>query len=344
MVGSEDVSYAWLGNTLTATIDGGDRDGTKLFTVEMTDAANGDYKVTLLTNVLHTGGDDAENNDESTALTYTVTRDTGGAESQSFGGNVLTNDAPGADGVTVTHINLGDEWVDLSTQTAEGGVYTRSNSDGTYTIKADGTWTFDPDDSLASASYDAGFSYRITDADGDTSEAAQPITVDTSDNTTTGTLTVNFDDDVPEGKTVTSATVLDDDAQTLFAGNAGGSGDVTNATVVTGAAGSLFRMGADRLPLLEFTNPTGQQAIYKGANGLGAKETLNYATMTSAGHTIFTATGATSGNTVFTLDVAADGSYTFTVSKPLVHSTNSTTEWLRARMVWQGLPLPLPRR
>ena len=77
-LGTETVTYSWDGgsDTLTATITGGDRDSTDLFTVTV-NPVTGAYTVTLLTNVLHESldglaGDDTENND-SVSLTFTVT-------------------------------------------------------------------------------------------------------------------------------------------------------------------------------------------------------------------------------------------------------------------------------
>ncbi|MDR5866004.1 retention module-containing protein, partial [Halomonas koreensis] len=77
-VGTESVRYAWDGatGTLTATVDGGARDGSELFSVVITDAQSGAYTVTLHDNVLHASldgeaGDDTEN-DATAALTYTV--------------------------------------------------------------------------------------------------------------------------------------------------------------------------------------------------------------------------------------------------------------------------------
>src|SRR3546814_1265669 len=44
---------------------------------------------------------------------------------------------------------------------------------GTYTFKADGSWTFTPAASVdnSSGDVDASFDYRLTDGDGDTEEA-----------------------------------------------------------------------------------------------------------------------------------------------------------------------------
>src|SRR4029078_581369 len=73
-IGLETVTYGWNGgtNTLTATITGGVRTGTNLFTVVL-DPSTGAYTVTLLDNVLHAGGPNDEAIDATAALTYRVT-------------------------------------------------------------------------------------------------------------------------------------------------------------------------------------------------------------------------------------------------------------------------------
>ena len=78
-VGTEEVTYTWDsdGNTLTATVSGGARDGMDLFTVEVTDSVSGGYTVTLLNNILHAVG--GNENDAVAGLTYTVT-DADGSE------------------------------------------------------------------------------------------------------------------------------------------------------------------------------------------------------------------------------------------------------------------------
>lgn len=51
-VGTENVVYHWSGDTLTAVVDGGSRNGAELFTVKV-DPNSGEYTVTQLDNVLH---------------------------------------------------------------------------------------------------------------------------------------------------------------------------------------------------------------------------------------------------------------------------------------------------
>jgi hypothetical protein len=76
-------------NTLTATVTGGARNGTVLFTVNITNPANGDYTVTLLDNVMHPtqdgviGSDDTENN-VSVVINYQM-RDADGDNSAAAG-------------------------------------------------------------------------------------------------------------------------------------------------------------------------------------------------------------------------------------------------------------------
>ena len=92
------------------------------------------------------------------------------------GTNLLANDVPGADGATVTAVDfgLGGGFQAI----AASGTTTLSTVNGTYVFQANGTWTFDPNANLNNASgISAGFTYQITDGDGDTSTATQAITV-----------------------------------------------------------------------------------------------------------------------------------------------------------------------
>ncbi len=100
-VGTETVTFAWNDgtDTLTATVTGGDRNGTPLFDVEV-NPATGEYTVTLLDNVLHESLDglagDDEENDASVVLTYNVVDGNGDVETGSLTIN-LDDDVPLAD-------------------------------------------------------------------------------------------------------------------------------------------------------------------------------------------------------------------------------------------------------
>ena len=87
------------------------------------------------------------------------------------GTNLLANDTQGADGATVTAVDIGNGF-----QTIAPGGTILTNAFGTYAFQADGTWSFDPNANLNNASgISAGFTYKITDGDGDTSTATQAI-------------------------------------------------------------------------------------------------------------------------------------------------------------------------
>ncbi|WP_046863564.1 DUF5801 repeats-in-toxin domain-containing protein [Microvirga massiliensis] len=163
VTGAGSISYTY---TLKDNTSG---DATSVtFPVEVTDAdgqpANANLVISIVDDV-PTARDDAAK---------TVAED-----GVAIDGNVLANDTQGADGATLTHVNIGAGFVAITTGVAlGGGVYQHANAAGTYTFKADGSWTFDPNPNLNNATgLDASFRYRITDGDDDFSEARQPITV-----------------------------------------------------------------------------------------------------------------------------------------------------------------------
>ncbi|MBO9193450.1 VCBS domain-containing protein [Rhizobium sp. 16-449-1b] len=186
----------------------------------------------------------------------------------------------------------------------------------TFIVHADGSYEFIVSAPIVHSqsgqdNFGLTVNFTVTDGDGDTSH---------------GWLDVTINDDAPTASTVNVETKLDDDAQSLFPGNAGGNGDVADAKSISGEAGTLFKAGADGIQSVAFTAPTGIQAIHD-VNGHGVAENLVYTTTTNdAGATILTATGKDSGDLVFTLTVKADGSYTFDLSAPLVHGTTGATE------------------
>ncbi|MFL0355979.1 DUF5801 repeats-in-toxin domain-containing protein [Erythrobacter sp. GH1-10] len=192
-VGVETVTYSISGNTLTATVTGGDRDGTDLFTVEITDTATGAYTVTLLDNVLHSpGGEENEafvsidfvvaDSDGDTTFTNlgivfdddapTASDDADGLAAGEYGpvgGNVLSNDAQGADGAEVT------SYSGAQSQPGTPGIEVQGLY-GKLTIAADGTYSYTRDPGTPGGVTDA-FTYTITDNDGDTATASLVITI-----------------------------------------------------------------------------------------------------------------------------------------------------------------------
>jgi VCBS repeat-containing protein len=115
------------------------------------------------------------------------------------GTNLLANDTQGADLATVTHIDLGAGFVAITSGTNLGGGnfgFTVAGK-GTYVFNANGSWSFDPVPvvNTANAAVDASFSYRITDGDGDVSEAAQTVSITDGANPMAGTnITLDLDD------------------------------------------------------------------------------------------------------------------------------------------------------
>ncbi|WP_080507775.1 tandem-95 repeat protein [Rhodopseudomonas palustris] len=139
----------------------------------------------------------------------------------------------------------------------------------------------------------------------------------------TGIIRTTIHDDAPVSTgAITASTVLDDDA---FAGNAGGAGDVLDATTVSGAASALFTIGADGLKSVVLGATTAFSAIYTDGNGVSQTEQVTWGNPTVvSGATTWIASGV--HGDAATLTINADGSYTFTVLKPLAHPTSGATE------------------
>ncbi len=92
-----------------------------------------------------------------------------------IGGNVMTNDVPGADGAAVTSVNIGG----VNYAIAAVGTTNVSTANGDYTFDAAGNWTFDPNTGLdqSGGDVDASFTYTLTDGDNDVDTATQPISI-----------------------------------------------------------------------------------------------------------------------------------------------------------------------
>ena len=206
-----------------------------------------------------------------------------------------------------------------TTWTATSEHYGVTNPAAVLVIRADGSYSFSLGapvaHSLALPGYDEDkaltFNYVVRDGDGDQAG---------------GALTILVNDDTPEAYVTTSVKTLDDEAQTLAAGNAGGTGDVTDAKIATGLAGSLFKAGADGVRSVEISNGA-FSVIYKDGNGFALTEAVTWGAGQKGtdGTTTFTATSA-HYTSAATLVIKADGSYTLTLNAPVAHgtTTNST--------------------
>ncbi|CCQ72676.1 Ig-like domain-containing protein [Magnetospira sp. QH-2] len=244
----------WNDSTNTLTADDGsyqvevNDDGTYTFTqlnqIAHPDATDANDAVNLDFTVTATDGDGDVVTDDFTIQVLddgavvlddgTVQLDEGGNTAT---GNVLANDDMGMDGGSLTSFQYTDE--DGNTQTATAGS-TVDTQYGELTVNADGSWSYESD---AAESHDGGapladgFTYTVTDGDGDTSSATQGIQV-----TDTGPSAVADTDSVTEGQSV-SGTVLGGAGDDTFGADGAADSPVTAGTF-SGDHGTLV-MNAD---------------------------------------------------------------------------------------------------
>ncbi len=211
--------------------------------------------------------------------------------------NLLTDDAQGADGATLTHVNFGSGFVAIG-----GGTFVVPNV-GTYTFAANGSWSLDPADNPSNGTVDGSFTYRITDGDGDTSTALQTVNITNANN-------------VPVGGNVI-ATVDDEGLRHGIAGNGTlVTGDA--ATNLSYATGTLTGNGGDGALNYTFANLNGVTGVTIG------QETVSYGY--ASGRLTATITSvARSGSILFTVDLnEATGAYTFNLINPVRHAPGNS--------------------
>ncbi|WP_336957775.1 beta strand repeat-containing protein [Sphingobium aquiterrae] len=193
--------------------------GAEVFTYQATDAVGNTVLGTITIDIVDdvpTAHDDA---------TRTLAEDAAAID-----GNVLANDIQGADSATLTAVTIGG----VTTAIAPAGTTVVSGAYGSYSFTAAGAWTFTPAPNLSNADgVNAGFSYVITDGDGDTSSALQPITV------TDGA-----------GPTAGEPVSLTLDDQNLPGGTSAGNPDFTSASI-------SFTPGSDAIASILFGDTGG---------------------------------------------------------------------------------------
>jgi len=205
----------------------------------------------------------------------------------------------------------------VTTWTATSSNYTAA---AVLEIKADGSYSFTLNapvkhyvDFLGiEENLPLAFGYSVTDGDGDGAA---------------GLLTIQVDDDRPIAGNVTASTVLDDEAQTLFAGNDVPADGVANVKIVSGGPGTLFSMGADGLGTIALT-PAAFDVVFKDGNGFAQTESVTWGagTRSADGTTTWTATSSNYAGGAAVLVIKADGSYTFTLNAPVAHATSQVSE------------------
>ena len=174
--------------TLTSRIDGvtadngtNTVDNAETFSVLVTDANGNSVTTTVTVDVI----DDVPTARADPAIV--VAEDIAGT----VGGNLLDDDTQGADGATVTSVTIGA----TTTAIAAAGNTVITTANGVYTFAATGVWTFNPNPVNNAAAVNAGFSYTITDGDGDTATSTQAISLtDGANPVGGGSITLALDD------------------------------------------------------------------------------------------------------------------------------------------------------
>ncbi|KPF41329.1 VWA domain-containing protein, partial [Rhizobium sp. AAP43] len=149
------------------------------------------------------------------------------------------------------------------------------------------------------------FAFTVIDGDGDKAS---------------GYLKIAVNDDIPVFQSVVNAsTTLDDEAQTLFAGNELPVDGVANALKATGIAGSLFTAGADGVKSVEISGGAFKVVFAEG--GFAQSESVKWGPgeKSADGTTTFTAKSPHYPDGAAVLVIKADGSYSLELKAPVAH-------------------------
>lgn len=120
-------------------------------------------------------------------------------DAATISGDLLADDSLGADSATLTSVTINGATIAIAAE----GTTSHSNAFGTYSFDASGAWSFNPVPSSSALALDAGFSYTITDGDGDQATANQAISlIDGQDPRAGAPITLTLDDqNLLEGST-----------------------------------------------------------------------------------------------------------------------------------------------
>src|SRR6056297_1337419 len=274
-----EVSYTYElgGNTEDHSIAGTD-DVNDEIEIRVTDS-NGDIRVDTLD---VTVTDDVPDAVDDSYLSVVEGENT-------ISGNVLANDVQGADTATVTGFSYADE--SGSTQIASAGD-TVDTQYGELTVNSDGSWSYTSDSTEShpgGAALEEAFTYTITDTDGDTSSAEQPISItDTSPAIGTPLDTTVSEANLPTGTAPDGPALVQ-----------------TESLDVQPGADTFLTTFADGITAPDDLTSGGDPVTYTVSNG---------------GHTL---TASADGETVFTVEItdpaSSSAGYEFTLYGPLDH-------------------------
>ncbi|MEQ9489367.1 MAG: Ig-like domain-containing protein [Alphaproteobacteria bacterium] len=340
------------GRTLVAeTAEGG---GVFTVTINGTPADGYSYSFTLQSPVDHSGADDAlslpftvqatdgDGSKTSGSFSVSVVDDTLGAVSEaeialdvkSSGSDALEAGADtvadgllanefaqgtvGADGIRISAIS----YTDADGNPATAGVPSNGSVDvdtefGSLTVSYDGTWSFTSmatGDLPVSGNLAAGFGYTVTDNDGDTATAEQPISIQTND-----VPTIAFgDDSAPQA---TGGGLVDEDDVSTPA-SLGSDGSESGNSVTQAIQVDFGANGAAESGSVVFTTDT-----ITALEALGLTQNGNDVGFVLSADGLTIEAQAGEGNPVFTMAIADNGdagySYTFDLEGNLDHDTDS---------------------
>lgn len=318
-LGQEAITYSVNGNVVTATVTGGDRDGTDLFTVEITDSATGAYVVTLLDNVVHTAGGDENNafasldfvitdsdgdttlsnldiNFDDDAPTATDNSNSVG-EGATVNGNILTDDdgagtdVAGADGFGAggAIVAIGSGAASQTTVDGSGNLVITSAL-GTLTVNAEtGAYSYASAANSTNADAQDIFTYTIIDGDGD--EVTANLVIDVTNvgaEVTDNDVLVN-EAGMPIGSDSASDSETDTDGQITVVG-ATGTLIFNLLTPADGTFGTLTLDSATGEYSYTLDTPFTDTVDENGTNTVSGAESFNYEVRDTLGNLLGTGT------------------------------------------------------
>ena len=213
-----------------------------------------------------------------------------------------------------------------------GFAFTPAGGQGTYVFFTNGDWTFDPAVDPSATDQTGSFSYRITDGDGDVSEATQVVNITNGNsqlafNAVTGTV---------EEEHGLAGGIEDTADQNGFDTDENGPSFLNTVTnTVSGNFASAVASGADGALTFSFAALPGVTAVQTVSNGalfssgnpvlyhqLNATTLIGYTNTDGSG----TGTFGAGDTTVFTVTLTSAGAYDFTLNAPIDHPVNSVED------------------